>query len=184
MNKLQLHSGSSKSGRRDLDFYPTPPEVTHALMQHLQLKSGLNIWEPACGEGDMGEVISEYKHNVVSTDIQFGDDYLLTPAAMDYDAIITNPPFKESEDFIRKAVTEAPLVAMLVKSQYWHAKKRIALFEECTPSQILPLTWRPDFKFKDRKEGEKGSPTMEVQWVVWELGSTSTLYTLLQKENK
>ena len=56
---------------------------------------------------------------------------------------------------------------MLLKSQYWHAAKRAQLFREIPPSYVLPLTWRPDFLFKERN-GEKGaSPLMDVMWCVW-----------------
>lgn len=35
---------------------------------------------------------------------------------------------------------------------------------DVTPSYILPLTWRPDFLFKERGNG---SPLMDVMWCVW-----------------
>jgi hypothetical protein len=97
-------------------------------------------------------------------------------------AIITNPPFNISEEFIRHALTKAPIVAMLLKSQYWHAKKRVKLFEECPPAYVLPLSWRPDFLFDQRKEGDKkAAPTMEVAWTVWIKGDTDTKYRILSK---
>ena len=34
---LQLTAGNNKGNRRELDFYPTPPEVTIALMDFLKL---------------------------------------------------------------------------------------------------------------------------------------------------
>ena len=40
----------SAKDRRKLDFYPTPPDVTHALMQFLNLPK-TTVWECACGEG-------------------------------------------------------------------------------------------------------------------------------------
>ena len=57
--------------------------------------------------------------------------------------------------------------AFLLKSQYWNATCRRKLFDEIPPSYILPLTWRPDFFFKKRMPGEKGSPLMDVMWCVW-----------------
>lgn len=40
---LQLTAGNNKDNRRDLDFYPTPPEATIALMNFLQLEK-CKIW--------------------------------------------------------------------------------------------------------------------------------------------
>lgn len=171
---LQLTAGGTKENRRALDFYPTPPEVTIALMEFLKLDPCF-IWEPACGDFAMSNEFLKYGHSVRSTDIQLGDDYLLTSGSAD--AIITNPPFNLSGEFIQKALKEAPIVAMLLKSQYWHAKKRFDLFKENPPAYILPLTWRPDFL-----AGEKGgSPTMEVHWTVWIKGNTGSKYIPLLK---
>lgn len=166
---IQLTGGNNKQDRRELDFYPTPAEVTIALMDFLKLDP-CTIWEPACGDGAMSKIISLYGHSVISTDIRhtgFGDGgFNFLEHAMEVDAIITNPPFNLSELFIKHAIEQTPLVAMLLKSQYWHAKKRYDLFKQCPPSYVLPLTWRPDFL-----NGEKGgSPTMECVWTVWKTG--------------
>lgn len=177
---IQLHSGSPQGrARRELDFYPTPPEVTKALMNFLKLPP-LIIWECACGDLSMSKVLEEYGHTVINTDIQTGNDYLKTTRICD--AIITNPPFNSSEEFIRKALNEAQIVAMLLKSQYWHAKRRYDLFTENPPTYVLPLTWRPDFLWKERKENEKSAPTMEMCWTVWIKGDNITKYIPLKRE--
>ena len=181
MQALNLANNSTTNARRELDFYPTPPDVTHALMRFLKLEPCL-ILEPACGDGAMAEVLKQYGHDVVSSDIRHtgygngGIDFLETSA--DYDAVITNPPFNVSEEFIRHALTQAGTVAMVLKSQYWHAKKRSMLFKEFPPAYVLPLTWRPDFMGGERG----GAPTMEVHWTVWVDGDTDTKYRLLSRD--
>jgi hypothetical protein len=179
--ELQLTSGNNSGDRRALDHYPTPPDVTVALMEFLKLPP-CRIWEPAAGQGAMSEVLKKYGHIVTSSDIKFNDyvdfatDYLVMKP-IPADAIITNPPFNLSSDFIEKAIGEAKVVAMVLKSQYWHAKKRSELFEKHPPAWVLPLTWRPDFL-----NGEKGgAPTMEIVWTVWIEGQTDTRYRLLKK---
>ncbi|MFA6213407.1 MAG: hypothetical protein WC714_28480 [Candidatus Obscuribacterales bacterium] len=185
MEALTLTNNSTATKRRELDFYPTPPEVTHALMDFLKLEP-CTIWEPACGDGAMADVLYEHGHKVIATDIRDTGyskgviDFLISD--YDCDAIITNPPFNISEEFIRHALTKAPIVAMVLKSQYWHAKKRVELFEQCPPAYVLPLSWRPDFLFDQRKEGDKkAAPTMEVAWTVWIKGDTDTKYRILSK---
>lgn len=181
MESLNLANSSTKNKRRSLDFYPTPKEVTHALMKFLDMDECV-IWEPACGDGAMSKVLKEYGHEVHSTDIRctgygLGDIDFLT-ATKSCDAIITNPPFKISAEFITHALKQADTVAMVLKSQYWHAKKRIELFKDNPPAYVLALTWRPDFMGGERG----GSPTMEVHWTVWMNGDTDTKYRLLTKE--
>jgi len=179
MKGLTLANGGDKAKRRQLDFYPTPPDATHAIMRFLDLNP-CTVWECACGDGAMAEVIKKYNHNVIATDIQntgYGCgnvDFL--EERIQCDAIITNPPFNLSHKFILHALKQADLVAMILKSQYWHAKKRTELFRQNPPAYVLPLTWRPDF-------GGGGAPTMEVHWTVWIKGDVDTKYRLLSKES-
>lgn len=169
MDSLQasrISGGNSARGRRQSDFYPTPPEATVALLQFLNLPKNTTIWEPAAGEGDMSDVLQTYFETIYTTDILDGTDFLKSSIdAADW--IITNPPFSLAEDFIRRAAKIEKPFAFLLKSQYWHASKRTALFDEIPPSYILPLTWRPDFFFKERENGNGGSPLMDVMWCVW-----------------
>ena len=180
MQALNLANNSTTNTRRELDFYPTPPDVTHALMRFLDLEPCI-VWEPACGDGAMAEVLKKYTPTVLCSDLretgygEGGVDFLAE--RRDCGAIITNPPFNVSEDFIRHALTQADVVAMVLKSQYWHAKKRTALFTEHPPAWVLPLTWRPDFMGGERG----GAPTMEVHWTVWVHGDTDTKYRLLSR---
>ena len=168
MDSLQasrIAGGNSMTGRRQSDLYPTPPEVTVALMRFLNFPSGVSVWEPAAGDGDMSDVISQYAFPVYVTDIRNGTDFLKS-CIDDADWIITNPPFSLAEEFIRHAAELNKPFAMLLKAQYWHAAKRAKLFEELPPSYILPLTWRPDFFFKERDGKKSGSPLMDVMWCV------------------
>ena len=145
------------------DFYPTPHEVTQALLNFLEIEKDAKIWEPACGDGHMVKSIQANGYTVVSGDIRTGQDFL----QQDHngcDWIITNPPFCIAESFIRHAAS-MPLdgFALLLKSQYWHSANRLKLFNEIKPAFVMPLTWRPDFLFGSKS----GSPTMEVLWTVW-----------------
>ena len=186
---VSLANSGDQIKRRELDFYPTPPEVTHALMRFLISENLIDqnsvVWEPACGNGAMSEVLENYVSTVRSSDIRHagygegGVDFL--SHSFSCDAVITNPPFILSEQFIRHALNQAPLVAMVLKSQYWHAAKRIELFKSFQPAYVLPLTWRPDFLYDQRQNGAKGAPTMEVTWTVWVAGDQETKYRLLEK---
>lgn len=178
-----LANGGNHANRRGLDFYPTPANVTQALVDFFSIK-GLKIWEPACGDGAMSVVLEKAGNNVISTDIRQsgygipGIDFLLN--TKECDAIITNPPFFLSEKFIEHAIGQAVFVAMLLKSQYWHSSKRLLLFHRHRPSYVMPLTWRPDFL-----NGERGgAPTMEMLWTVWTPNARKTYYIPLRKPPK
>lgn len=173
----------SSTDRSEIDFYPTPPEVTIALMEFLVIPKNKVIWEPACGEGHMSEVFKELGYTVISTELRetgYGENGVdfLTCNPRKCDWIITNPPFRDSIHFIKRCIELRKPFALLVKSQYWHAKNRTELFKSHRPRFVLPLNWRPDFLF-----GKKGgSPTMECQWVVWDSKPAKiTEYQILSK---
>lgn len=181
MDSLQasrISGGNTAYKRNKSDFYPTPPEVTVALLDFLRLPSDVGIWEPACGQGHMVTVMREYGFRVVGTDIQEGVDFLSAEIPVGTDWIITNPPFSSAEAFLRRCAKHGKPFALLLKSQYWHAKRRVTLFRECPPTYILPLTWRPDFLFGQRGGG---SPLMDVMWCVWRPQSDSTQYIPLDR---
>lgn len=159
--------GNGKKERPASDFYPTPREATIVLLDLIApfLKSGGVIWEPACGENDMVDVMREEGYAVIGTDILDGTDFLTAQIPEGTEWIITNPPFSLAEQFIRRAYETGLPFAFLLKSQFWHAAGRLPLFRECRPSIIAPLTWRPDFNFKDT--GNHGKPLMDVLWCVW-----------------
>lgn len=155
------------------DYYPTPPETTQALVDFLAPLGRLRVLEPCCGEGHIARVLEAAGHDVVASDIrdtgygEGGVDYLAKPEAPDdayeFDAVITNPPFSHAEDVIRRALRDAPLVAMLLGNDYWHAASRARLFNSRKPRAVLALTWRPIFLV------ERGSsPLANMAWTVWD----------------
>ena len=176
MSSIGVYSNPDQCGtRRDDDFYPTPPEATEAFCRaELFAFRKFVVWEPACGDGAISEVLKRYGCTVVSTDLvdrgygvfpldflaynAFGDPLLSTQAP----AIITNPPFVLAEEFIRRAHDhDASYVAMLLKANFLRAGKRLRLFDDRPPARIYPLSWRPDFT-------GAGAPHTDCAWFVWD----------------
>jgi hypothetical protein len=50
--------------RESLDFFPTPPWATRALVERTLPHIGADlvgvVWQPACGEGHMSDTLAEY----------------------------------------------------------------------------------------------------------------------------
>jgi hypothetical protein len=171
--------GKGRNKRSKFDLYPTPENVTVALMEFLLseprpiINKLTRIWEPAAGNGDMVRVLERYAPTEYS-DIQTGTDYLTAPARP-VSAVITNPPFSLAYEFIEHSIkTGYPVIAMLLKSQFWHVKTNQALMELRRPSYVLPLTWRPDFM-------QQKSPMLDMQWTVWAYFDEETKYIPLLK---
>ena len=177
----QIIGGNPNQKRSETDFYPTPPEVTEALLEFLGLPKSTVIWEPACGEMDMVSVVESAGYSVIATDLKYGQDFL-TEALPDCDWIITNPPFSVSDKFIERCAEHGKPFALLLKSQYWHAKKRYDLYMKYKPTAVCPLTWRPDFLFK--KKDKRHAPLMDVMWCIWQPPYFhNTIYYPLRRRN-
>ena len=90
------------------DYYATDPKAAEWL---LELEPELdNIWECACGEGHLAKVFDKAGKLLWATDLidrEYGKtkDFLSIDTNIKYNGdIVTNPPYKIAERFIRKAL--------------------------------------------------------------------------------
>lgn len=160
-----------------LEFFPTRAWATRALCEWLTdtgkpLKT-LNCWEPACGEGHMSKPLAEYFDIVHSSDVHpygFGavEDFLLyQKLVVRADWIITNPPFRLGEQFVRLMIERARLgCAVIVRTAFLESASRYEnLFKASPPSDILQFTERVPMH-KGRVEA-KGSTATAYCWIVF-----------------
>lgn len=181
--KSSVMIGGDNGTRQANDFYPTPPDVTRALIKAALPSPPVSVWEPACGEGDMVRELAAAGFNVWGSDVVSGKDFLTAPPPRQVDWIVTNPPFKLAEAFIRRAQELSPKegFAMLTKATFWQAKRRTKLFRDNPPALILALNWRPDFM-------GRGAPTMDFIWNVWytddyhDVLDFDTIYTVVGRD--
>lgn len=158
----QRVSGYTRNYR---DLYETPAWVTELLLPHLP--SRLRVWEPACGSGKMVAALSAGSHYVEGTDLSIGGrDFLLessAPMPGDCNAIITNPPYELAQQFIEHALPMAPIVAMLLRTDFDHAITRQHLFGRC-PSFAKKIVLTKRIKWF---EDSTGSPSFNHAWFIW-----------------
>jgi hypothetical protein len=165
-----LKALTSGGERRALDFYPTPPEATIALLDEIAAvipSPPAVIWEPACGDGAISKVLIAHGFVVAETDIAARGrpsqqiDFLAVQKRL-ADVIITNPPFNLAREFITHAdELGVRKMAMLLKSNFWNVASNVVLFKRWTPAFILPLTWRIDFT-------GAGRPHTDCTWTYWD----------------
>lgn len=178
--------GRKPGERAPADHYPTPPQVTRALLFRERFEGA--IWEPACGDGAIAKVLAATSHTVVSSDLH---DYGFGESARDFlgeriaraPNIITNPPYGHglADQFVQHALRlTRPFrgkVAMLLdlsslchpsRTDWWqhHRPSRIYAVDECScwnTALFGPVPWR--------------TPTRRFMWVVWDhsrIGSAPT----------
>lgn len=178
MNNVFVTNGISKTAEREPnDYYATDPRAMHYLLSRETFNK--NIWEPACGEGNLSEVLKEYGYNVYSTDLinrGYGDeqlDFLTTNKKFSGD-IITNPPFKYTNEFILKALESVDFggkVAMFLKLNYLSGKKRFEeIYSHYPPYRVYVFTGRVACSKNNKPEGYK-SGAMDFAWFIWHKGT-------------
>ena len=131
-----MHGGKivgARQNRSKTDAYFTPSECTEALLKYGDIPTtGSLVLEPCCGDGAISKVLKEFGYTVFSSDIvDFGygkQINFLNPERFkvkyQFDAIITNPPYKDAEEFINKSIYVAPYVAMFLRLSFLEGIKR------------------------------------------------------------
>jgi hypothetical protein len=162
--------------RKERDLYETPEWVTEALRPHLPRQPG-KVWEPAAGLGKMSRVLATWGCGVVSSDIEatplaYQADFLKCPPHDGVDAIITNPPYEKATEFCERALRLMEpvngFVAMLLRTDFDHAKSRSHLFRDC-PAFAKKVVLTKRIMWFEPEPGAKGkSPSFNHSWLIWD----------------
>ncbi|MEQ1694824.1 MAG: hypothetical protein ABL901_03190 [Hyphomicrobiaceae bacterium] len=144
----QAVTASAVPKRLPNEFYPTPPEAVRALLS-VETFNG-SIWEPACGEGAIANVLHEAEHAVVSTDLVeygfgiSGIDFLKEqrPRAKH---IVTNPPYGSGladafiDHALRFTTATKGKVAMLLNLSSLSHRRRTRWWKENPPARLYAI---------------------------------------------
>lgn len=152
------------------DFYPTPEWATRALIDNEHFSG--DIWECACGNGAMSEVLKDAVPNVYSSDLYdrgYGDvgvNFLNTDRKASN--IVTNPPYNSAEGFVRSGLEKAEKkFALLLRLAFLEgAKRQKTIFSQVPPSRVWVFSER--ITFYPANAEKKGSGTTAYAWFVWD----------------
>lgn len=165
-----------------LNYFPTPPWATRALLQHVIPDAEGVAWEPACGEGHMARVLDEHFTLVHASDVHdygcgrvgsfvgSGPDVIPSPADTGFpspDWIITNPPFSLAVEFAERGLGIAREgVALLVRTAWLEGIDRWErLFRDCPPAIVAPFVERVPMTL-GRWDPDADTATAYA-WFVW-----------------
>lgn len=173
VQRAQSIVGDVREGRPEYDFYPTPRNVTVALLENCPYLSS-QVWECACGKGDMSRVLEEYGYDVVSTDLvdygygAGGIDFLETKELL-APTIVTNPPFKLAAKFATHAMElGAHKLFLLCKLAFLESEERRRLFENYPPKWVHVFSKR--ILLTRNGEKPRGSGMIAFAWFEWQKG--------------
>src|SRR5262249_9136830 len=161
-----------------LDPYFTCAEAIASLIALEGPHLPKRLWEPAAGDGAIVNPLRETGRLVIASDIHdYGlegcaiRDYLTADPPPGIEGLVTNPPYRPAEEFARKALSEVPYVAFLVRSNFnIDGVKRMPFRASHPPTRIwwsarrLPMMHRYGWK------GNRSTSNTPHCWLVWERG--------------
>jgi hypothetical protein len=168
-----------------LDYFPTPPWASRALVEDVLPQLGvafhtasMTLWEPAAGGGHMVETLRPYFREAFASDVyDYGRGYAVGSfvgegpdvacCPFKPDLIATNPPFNRAMEFAQRALDEARVgVALLVRSNWAEGCDRYQrLFRDRPPSIIAQFAERVPM-VKGRWDPQASTAT-SYAWFVW-----------------
>lgn len=152
------------------DFYPTPAWATFALIENEKFTG--DIWESACGDGAMSEVLKNASSRVESSDLydrEYGEAGVdFTTSSRRATNIVTNPPFHSAEEFVQSGLRSATnKFALLLRLAFLEGGKRQqSIFSKNAPARVWVFSER--ITFYPRGAVQKGSGTTAYAWFVWD----------------
>jgi hypothetical protein len=179
--------------REERDFYATEPKAAELL---LQVEPDLtNVWENACGNMHLANVLEKYGKLGRASDIinRTNDprievkDFLANSSGLlakkevwDGD-IVSNPPYNRAQEWVERSietVTEGHKVCMFLKLTFLEGQARREMYKKYPPKVVYVCSGRivcamnGEFEIKDKKTGKMkpiGSAVCYA-WFVWEKG--------------
>jgi hypothetical protein len=188
--------GRHRLTERHDDLYETPSQAVHALLAVEEIPSGA-IWEPACGPGAIARVLRRAGHKVWATDLvdysspdqdQSGIDFLMESGSAPcyIGSILTNPPFKLADQFVRHALLLCPRVYMLLRLAFLESERRSAILESGWLKRVYVFRKRLPMMHRAGWQGPRATSSIPFAWFVFdrehrgptELHRISSRYTL------
>ena len=131
------------------------------------------IFEPACGTGNISEVLLKNHYKVLSNDIVdrgYGDkheDFLKTN--FNVANIVTNPPYNRANEFVLHALKfTRNKVAMLLRLSFLEGAQRYNdIYLKSPPAKVYVFSKRVTFMPESIK-GNSGSGPTAYAWFVWD----------------
>ena len=172
----------AKAQREPNDFYATNPVAIEELLK--VEKFSPNVWECACGQGHLSEVLKNHGYNVKSTDLidrGYGEeniDFLDCQEPFDGD-ILSNPPYFCAKEFVEHALELVPdgkRVAMFLKLTFLEGKERKKFYEKYPPECVYVSSSRVQCaKGGDFEKYEKTGTATAYAWYIWRKGSDPSI---------
>jgi hypothetical protein len=163
-----------KNENNPLDAYWTPPELAIALARLERLPKA--IADPCCGSGSILEALKSMGYAAFGSDIvDYGwpgtviRDYLAEPVFIgDGIGIVSNPPFRQAEAFVRKAISDGcKYHAWLLRTNFLESVGRMPFWRD-HPFSRMRVSSSRFYMYPHGYEGPSKSSNQSFSWFIWD----------------
>jgi hypothetical protein len=147
-----------------MDACQTPAYAIDPLLPYLP--EGLNIWEPACGEGLLEDALIDSGFHVVSSDILTGQNFFEYQPDT-WDAIVTNPPYSIHFQWLERCYQLGKPFALLLKVEILGTKTAQEMFDQFG-IEVIFVNPRINFKMP-HKGWDGGGSQFPTAWFTFGL---------------
>ena len=178
--RLVGSSAHALTSRQPNDYYATDPSALQGLRTAMA-RDGLalckNVWEPACGEGNLSIFLISQGYEVFATDLidyngNHTFDFLSEGDNIKWCGdILTNPPYKLAQKFVEQSLNRTYIgkqVFMLLRIQFLEGQARNRFFQENPPKYVYVHSSRIMIR-KNNDQSIKGN-SLCFAWFIWENG--------------
>ena len=136
-----MRQGADRGKLKDRgdDLYETPACAVRALIRTDVLNQFEHLFEPCAGRGAISRVLKAEgwlvtTHDLVAYEgadegIHSGIDFFAARALVGIEAIVTNPPYRQADDFIRKGLSLGVPVFILLRLMSLEGRNRSDILE-------------------------------------------------------
>lgn len=175
----------AKEDRDKLDYYASDPKNLIRFLDRIKEDEDFilskNIWEPACGGGNLSEVLTSRGYDVFNTDIEdrgyknqhLTKDFFEFTNKFNGD-ILTNPPFSLAEKMIEHSlelIDYGRYVVMFARIQLLEGTKRYNdLFSKKELKYVYVFSARAKTAMGGNFDKYKAAPAQCHAWFVFQKG--------------
>ena len=153
------------------DCFQTDAGSLKPLLPYLRRAAVRVVWECAAGEGNLADGLKAAGFEVLSSDVQTGQNFLTWQPEREWDCILTNPPYTQKDLFFERCYALGKPFALFVPLTCLEGLKRQALYAR-HGLQVLVPPKRPVFTTPN---GTVGGSYFMAAWFTWGLGFPSDL---------
>jgi hypothetical protein len=147
-----MATGNTKrnASKSSNDLYNTPFEAIDALYKKVYFDPILKYLEPCVGLGNISNYldsrdISMFKNDLIDygkVKLDLNQDFLAFEETVQYDYIITNPPYNLAKEFVLKGLKVAKQQWLLVRVSFLESQDRSCFFKGKYMKRVIIFTSR------------------------------------------